>query len=74
MAWRWLLLLLMLAAGDWPAVSLKVKTTDRYRRTVAEVIREIKLNLAMVEDGQAIAYRQVLGSGRWREGSPGTGS
>jgi endonuclease YncB( thermonuclease family) len=42
-------------------VSLEVKTTDRYGRTVAEVISEINLNLAMVEDGQAFAYRQYLG-------------
>ena len=40
-------------------VSLEVKTTDRYGRTVAEVISEINLNLVMVEDGQAFAYRQV---------------
>ncbi len=42
-------------------VSLEVKTTDRYGRTVAEVISEININLAMVEDGQAFAYRQYLG-------------
>lgn len=41
-------------------VSLEVKTTDRYGRTVAEVISEINVNLAMVEDGQAFAYRQYL--------------
>ena len=41
-------------------VSLEVKTTDRYGRTVAEVISEINLNLAMVEDGQAFAYRRYL--------------
>ncbi len=28
--------------------------------TVAEVIGEVNLNLAMVEDGQAFAYRQYL--------------
>jgi endonuclease YncB( thermonuclease family) len=43
-------------------VSLDVKTIDRYGRTVAEGIGEINLNLAMVEDGQAFAYRQYLGS------------
>lgn len=42
-------------------VSLEVKTTDRYGRTVAEVISDINLNLVMVEDGQAFAYRQYLG-------------
>jgi endonuclease YncB( thermonuclease family) len=42
-------------------VILDVKTTDRYGRTVAEVISDININLAMVEDGQAFAYRQYLG-------------
>ena len=42
-------------------VSLEVKTIDRYGRTVAEVISEININLVMVEDGQAFAYRQYLG-------------
>ena len=42
-------------------VSLEVKTTDRYGRTVAEVISDSNINLAMVEDGQAFAYRQYLG-------------
>lgn len=45
-------------------VILDVKTTDRYGRTVAEVIEvisDININLAMVEDGQAFAYRQYLG-------------
>lgn len=41
-------------------VNLDVKTTDRYGRSVAEVISEININLAMVEDGQAFAYRQYL--------------
>ena len=41
-------------------VSLHVKTTDRYGRIVAEVIDEININLVMVEDGQAFAYRQYL--------------
>ena len=41
-------------------VSLEVKTTDRYGRSVAEVISEININLALVEDGQAFAYRQYL--------------
>ncbi|MBM5809184.1 MAG: nuclease [Cyanobacteria bacterium M_surface_9_m1_291] len=41
-------------------VTLAVKTTDRYGRTVAEVISDININLAMVEDGQAFVYRQYL--------------
>jgi endonuclease YncB( thermonuclease family) len=41
-------------------VSLEVKTTHRYGRSVAEVISEININQAMVEDGQAFAYRQYL--------------
>jgi endonuclease YncB( thermonuclease family) len=41
-------------------VWLDVKTTDRYGRTVAEVIGEINIGLALVEDGQAFAYRQYL--------------
>jgi len=42
-------------------VTLKIKTTDRYGRTVAEVVSDININLALVEDGQAFAYRQYLG-------------
>ena len=42
-------------------VRLEVKTTDRYGRSVAEVISEININLVMVEEGQAFAYRQYLG-------------
>jgi hypothetical protein len=42
-------------------VNLDVKTTDLYGRSVAEVISDININLAMVEDGQAFAYRQDLG-------------
>ena len=42
-------------------VTLEVKTTDRYGRTVAEVISDININLVMVEDGLAFAYRQYLG-------------
>jgi endonuclease YncB( thermonuclease family) len=42
-------------------VVLAVKTTDRYERTVAEVFSGVNINLAMVEDGQAFAYRQYLG-------------
>jgi len=43
-------------------VNLDVKTTDRYGRTVAEVFSGLSINLALVEDGQAFAYRQYLGS------------
>jgi endonuclease YncB( thermonuclease family) len=41
-------------------VTLQPKTIDRYGRTVAEVIGEININLVMVEDGQAFAYRRYL--------------
>ena len=43
-------------------VSLNVKTTDRYGRTVAEVFSGVNINLALVEDGQSFAYRQYLSS------------
>ena len=42
-------------------VHLLSQTVDRYGRTVAEVIGEINLNLAMVEDGMAFAYLKYLG-------------
>ena len=42
-------------------VMLNIQTTDRYGRTVAEVVSDININLALVEDGQAFAYRQYLG-------------
>ncbi len=42
-------------------VSIQPFTTDRYGRTVAEVTSDINVNLALVEDGQAFAYRQYLG-------------
>ena len=42
-------------------VNLLSQTVDRYGRTVAEVIGEVNLNLAMVEDGMAFAYRKFLG-------------
>jgi hypothetical protein len=41
-------------------VGLRVQTIDRYGRSVAEVIGDINLGLAMVEDGEAFAYRQYL--------------
>jgi endonuclease YncB( thermonuclease family) len=34
------------------------KTTDRYGRLVAEVFKDININLVLVEDGQAFVYRQ----------------
>ena len=42
------------------SVTLKIQTTDRYGRTVAEVFSDINVNLALVEDGQAFAYRKYL--------------
>ncbi|WP_254961998.1 thermonuclease family protein [Cyanobium sp. BA5m-10] len=41
-------------------VSLSIKTTDRYGRSVAEVFSGVNINLALVEDGQAFAYRHYL--------------
>ncbi|WP_233130298.1 thermonuclease family protein [Synechococcus sp. 1G10] len=48
-------------------VRLIPKAIDRYGRTVAEVIGAVNLNLAMVEDGQAFAYRKHLGQCDSRE-------
>ena len=42
-------------------VSLRVQAVDRYGRSVAEVIGKGIVNLAMVQSGQAIVYRQYLG-------------
>ena len=42
-------------------VSLRVQAVDRYGRSVAEVIGKGTVNLAMVQTGQAFAYRQYLG-------------
>ncbi len=42
-------------------VSLRGLTTDRYGRTVAEILRgSQKVNLQMVRGGQAFTYRQYL--------------
>lgn len=41
-------------------VNLRVQTIDRYGRSVAEVLSETNIGLAMVEDGEAFAYRQYL--------------
>ena len=43
-------------------VSIQPHATDRYGRTVAEMISDININLVMVEDGQAFAYRRYLSS------------
>jgi endonuclease YncB( thermonuclease family) len=48
-------------------VSLNIKNIDRYGRTVAEVIAGENINLAMVEEGQAFAYRQYLNSCQAKE-------
>jgi endonuclease YncB( thermonuclease family) len=42
-------------------VTIHPLSTDRYGRTVAEVISEINLNLALVEDGEAFVYPKYLG-------------
>ncbi|WP_254955157.1 MULTISPECIES: thermonuclease family protein [unclassified Cyanobium] len=41
-------------------VSIQPHSTDRYGRTVAEVISDLNINLVLVEDGQAFAYRRYL--------------
>ncbi len=48
-------------------VRLAIQATDRYGRSVAEVIGDVNIGLAMVEDGQAFAYRQYLGGCDARE-------
>jgi len=42
-------------------VSLDSKTTDCYGRKVAEVFNGVNINLALVKNGLAFAYRQYLG-------------
>jgi endonuclease YncB( thermonuclease family) len=49
------------------SVMLRPQTVDRFGRTVAEVIGEVNLNLALVEDGMAFAYRNHLGQCDARE-------
>ena len=49
------------------SVMLRPQTVDRYGRTVAEVIGEVNLNLALVEDGMAFAYSNHLGQCDARE-------
>ena len=41
-------------------VSIHINTTARYGRSVAVVLSGVNINLALVEDGQAFAYRQYL--------------
>jgi endonuclease YncB( thermonuclease family) len=41
-------------------VTIHPHTIDRYGRTVAELISDININLVMVEDGQAFAFRRYL--------------
>lgn len=41
-------------------VNLEVQSTDRYGRSVAEVISGRHINLSLVETGQAFVYRQYL--------------
>jgi endonuclease YncB( thermonuclease family) len=48
-------------------VTIHPLNTDRYGRTVAEVIGDINLNLALVEDGQAFVYPKYLGQCDARE-------
>ncbi len=48
-------------------VTLDEKTTDRYGRLVAEVFKDININLVQVEDGQAFAYGQYLSSCNTKE-------
>ena len=48
-------------------VTVQSHTIDRYGRTVAVLISDINLNLVMVEDGQAFAYRRHLSGCEARE-------
>ncbi|WP_255090316.1 MULTISPECIES: thermonuclease family protein [unclassified Synechococcus] len=43
------------------SVTLRPQSVDRFGRTVAEVISGVNINLALVEDGMAFAYRKYLG-------------
>ena len=54
--------LLVTLAPAGTQVQLRPQTTDRYGRTVAEVLRDgTNLNLRLVRRGRAFAYRQYLG-------------
>ncbi|MCP9931752.1 thermonuclease family protein [Cyanobium sp. AMD-g] len=42
------------------SVTIQPRSSDRFGRTVAEVISDTNINLALVEDGLAFAYRRYL--------------
>lgn len=43
------------------SVGIKTYTTDRYGRIVAEIFKgKVNVNLAMVQEGRAVAYREYL--------------
>ena len=42
------------------SVTIHPRSSDRFGRTVAEVISDTNINLALVEDGLAFAYRRYL--------------
>ena len=48
-------------------MTLHTQTIYKYVCTMAEVISDININLAMVEDGQAFFYRKYLGQCDARE-------
>lgn len=53
--------LLLKLAPPGTTLRLRTQTTDRYGRTVAELLRDGRnLNLQLVRRGQAFAYRQYL--------------
>ena len=57
------------------SVTLRPQTVDRYGRTVAEVIGEINLGLAMVEDGMAFPLRGPAATptaSTWASATPGS--
>jgi len=44
-------------------VTLRIADIDRYGRSVAKVYRgDLSINLALVQEGQAVVYRQYLGA------------
>ena len=56
-------------------MSISLHTTDRNGRTVAEVISDSNINLVMVDDGQAFAFRHTIsGCGTGTLISPATDS
>ncbi|MCP9834736.1 MULTISPECIES: thermonuclease family protein [unclassified Cyanobium] len=48
-------------AGGRP-VTIQPRSTDRFGRIVAETVGDTTINLALVEDGLAFAFRRYLGS------------